>query len=122
MDSTALGMVMEVSPVQPRKAYSPMAVTVLGMTVFMQPVISLLVAVSMMALQLLGELYTVLLVFTVIDSRELQSLNGLVVPIFVTEAGITMEVKPVFQKALLPMDVNELGNSMVVKLVQLWKA
>ena len=50
---TELGIVTDVKPSQPRKAYSPMLVTELGMIVFLHPVISVLVAVSIMALQLL---------------------------------------------------------------------
>ena len=49
---TELPMVTDVKPSQPRKAYSPMLVTELGMIVFLHPVISVLVAVSIMALQL----------------------------------------------------------------------
>ena len=52
MEVTALGMVMLVSPEQSENAPLPMAVTELGITVFWQPQISVLLAVSMMALQL----------------------------------------------------------------------
>ena len=46
---------MEVRLEQPENALSPMEVTELGMAVFMQPAINVLVAVSIMALQLLRE-------------------------------------------------------------------
>ena len=45
MDITELGMVMEVIPLQPLKALYPMVVTVLGIMVFLQPKISLLLFV-----------------------------------------------------------------------------
>ena len=48
-------MLIDVSPLQPQNASSPMLVTELGMVVFLQPVIKVFVAVSMMALQLLRE-------------------------------------------------------------------
>ena len=60
MVMTELGMVMLVRPVQPLNATSPMEVTELGMVVFLQPATSVLVAVSMMALQSLRESYFVL--------------------------------------------------------------
>ena len=49
---TELGIVILVNPVQPLNASLPMEVTELGITVFWQPKISVLLAVSMMALQL----------------------------------------------------------------------
>ena len=52
---TELGIMMEVRLEQPENALSPMEVTELGMAVFMQPAINVLVAVSIMALQLLRE-------------------------------------------------------------------
>jgi len=54
---TELGMLMAVRLVQPKNAQLPMEVTELGMVVFMQPAINVLVAVSIMALQLLRESY-----------------------------------------------------------------
>ena len=48
---TELGMVTLVKPVQPEKATNPMLVTELGMVVFLHPAISVLVAVSIIALQ-----------------------------------------------------------------------
>ena len=47
-----LGMVIEVRAVQPENAYPSIFVTELGITVFRHPAISLLVDVSIMALQL----------------------------------------------------------------------
>ena len=49
--STDSGIIIEVIPVMPLKALLPMAVTVLGITVFLQPVTSSFVFVAMMALQ-----------------------------------------------------------------------
>ena len=54
---TLLGMVTEVRPEQPSNAYSPMLVTLLGMIVLLQPAIRVLLAVSIIALQLLRESY-----------------------------------------------------------------
>ena len=55
MLATELGIVMEVKPLQLLKAPSPMLVTELGITVFMQPEISVLVEVSIIALQVFLE-------------------------------------------------------------------
>ena len=52
---TPSGMVMEVRPLQPEKALLPMLVTPSGIVVFLQPAISVFVAVSIIALQLLRE-------------------------------------------------------------------
>ena len=57
---TELGIVTEVKSLQPKKALIPIEVTVLGIIVFLQPIINSLVLVSMMALQLSLESYTVL--------------------------------------------------------------
>ena len=83
-------MVTEVSPVQPRKALLPMEVTVFGITVFLQPTINVLVALLMMALQLLLLSYTVLPAATVIDVRLLKLKAYL--PMEVTELGIVTDV------------------------------
>ena len=72
MDVIELGMVMLVKSVQTLKASSPMEVTELGITVFLHPAMSLLLLVSMMALQLLRESYTVLPLSTTIDSILIQ--------------------------------------------------
>jgi hypothetical protein len=55
-----------------KNAYAPMAFTEFGMTVFWQPAINVLLAVSMMALQLPRESYTVLPLSTVMFSRLIQ--------------------------------------------------
>ena len=52
MEVTELGMEMSVKPLHELNAYAPMAVTVLGMKEFWQPAINVLLAVSIMALQL----------------------------------------------------------------------
>ena len=62
---TELGIVMLVSPMQPLKAWLPMVVTELGITVFWQPIIKVLFAVSIMALLLLRESYVELSFATV---------------------------------------------------------
>ena len=50
-----LGIVIDVKPEQPQNAPSPIAVTLTGMTVFLHPVISVLVSVSIIALLLSRE-------------------------------------------------------------------
>ena len=51
METTESGISMDVIPVMPLKAFLPMAVTVFGITVFLQPIVSSFVLVAMMALQ-----------------------------------------------------------------------
>ena len=53
IELTEPGIVMDVKPLQPLNASNLIAVTELGITVFLQPATNLLVAVSMIALQLL---------------------------------------------------------------------
>ena len=72
IEVTELGMVTEVSPEQPEKARSPIEVTELGMVVFLQPTINVFVDVSIMALQLLRELYVPLLLSTVTEGSPEQ--------------------------------------------------
>lgn len=60
IDKTEFGIVMDVSLGQPKNAAILIFVTELGMMVFLQPVISLFVAVSMIALQLSLESYLLL--------------------------------------------------------------
>ena len=55
MEVTELGIVTLVRPLQPSNALLPMEATELGMVVLLQPAINVLLAVSMMALQLLRE-------------------------------------------------------------------
>ena len=52
---TLLCNVSSVKPVQPSKAESPMLVTLFGMTLFLHPAIKVLVAVSIIELQLSRE-------------------------------------------------------------------
>ena len=73
---TAAGISMFARPVQPENAYLPMVVTVDGITVFMQPVIIVLLAVSMMALQLPRESKAVFPLATVIDVSPAQLPKG----------------------------------------------
>ena len=72
MQTTELGMTIEVKVVQFENALAPMEVTVLGITVFLQPVVSSLVLVLMMALQLFRESYTVFPASTMIRSSPVQ--------------------------------------------------
>ena len=109
MEITELGMVIDVKPLHSRNAFSPMVITVLGITVFLQPAISVLVAVSMMALQSLRLSYTVFPVSTCIDVRPLQPWNALP-SMEITELGIVMDVKPLqLLNAAIAMVVTVLG-------------
>jgi len=65
---TLFGMVMEVR-VQPSKAELPMLVTLLGITVFLQPTTNVFVAVSIIALHLLRESYFALSCATLNEVR-----------------------------------------------------
>lgn len=106
---TEFGMLIE-SISHPEKAYSPMETTVLGITAFLQPVISMLVDVSMIPLQLFLESYTAFPASTVICSMPLQYSNALPL-IEVTELGmVNVPVKPAqLRKASSPIAVTELG-------------
>ena len=72
IDVTELPMVTEVKPEQPQKALSPIVVTEPGIMVFLQPLIKVLVAVSIIALQLLRESYFVFPLSTTIEVKPLQ--------------------------------------------------
>ena len=93
MEVTELGMVTLVSPVQFPNAYSPIEVIELGITVFMQPKTSVLLAVAIRALQLLRESYLVFPLATVMLVKPLQPANA-DLPIEVTELGILTQVRP----------------------------
>ena len=90
---TLFGIVMEFRPLQPSKASSPIIVTLFGMDVFLQPVIRVLVSVSIIALQLLRESYFKFPASTTIEVKLLHPPNGLS-PILVTLLGIVIESKP----------------------------
>ena len=69
---TELGMLTEVRLEQLAKASSPMVVTPTGIVVFMQPLISVFDAVSIIALLFSRESYTALPSSTIIEVRPLQ--------------------------------------------------
>jgi hypothetical protein len=69
-----------------------MLVTELGMIVDLHPTISLLEAVSIMALQFSRESYIVLLLSTTMEVRE-EQLPKAAYPMLVTELGMVMEVR-----------------------------
>ena len=83
---------MLVSAQQLLNALSPISVTESGITVLAHPCIRRFVLVSMMALQLFRESYTVFPSFTMIDLKELQYLNAELL-IEVTLSGITIVLK-----------------------------
>ena len=90
-----------------------MLVTEFGIIVFTQPDINSFVDVLIMALQSFRESYAGLPFSTIMDDSP--EGNGLV-PILVTEFGITIEVKPLqLEKAIEPMLVTEFGISIEVK-------
>ena len=95
-----------------------MLVTELGMIVLLHPVISVLVAVSIMALQLFRLSNTVLFSSTTILVKPLQREKALW-PMLVTDIPIVTDVKPSQpRKAYSPMLVTELGIVTDVKLLQ----
>ena len=94
-----------------------MFVTPLGITVVLQPCVSVFVAVSIIALQLLRLSYFILLLSTAIEVRLEQSENA-PSPILVTLLGIVTEVRPVQpEKTLLPILVTLLGIVIAVNLL-----
>ena len=112
---TELGMVTEVREEQPRNAWTPMLVTELGMVVDWHPAISVLEAVSIMALQFSRESYIVLLLSTIMELREEQYANAHS-PMLVTEVGMVTEVREEqLLNAHFPILVTELGMEMEVR-------
>ena len=77
----------------------PILFTLLGINVFLQPPINLLVEVSIIALQLFLESYTVLFLSITILSNEPQLQNAFE-PILVTLSGIVILVNEQPEKAL----------------------
>ena len=110
IETTELGMLIDKRFEQPQKAQSPMAVTVLRIIVFWHPTTSVFVAVSMMALQLFRESYTVLPSATVICSMSGHEPKAFL-PIKVTEDGISNDVREVDIKASYPMKATALPNA-----------
>jgi len=86
------GIVIDVSVPCPKNERSPIQVTEEGISVLLQPTTNLLVAFSMMALQLSRESNTVLFLSTVIDDKFVQYENGYTKN--VTELGIVIFVRP----------------------------
>ena len=83
---------MAVRAEQPSNADFPMLVTELGMVVDWHPAISVLEAVSIMALQFSRESYIVLPLSTTMEVREEQYENA-DSPMLVTEVGMVTEVR-----------------------------
>ena len=111
-------MVTEVSPLQYSKADSPMDVTLLGIIVFEHPFIKVLVAVSIMALQLSRESYFGLPLSTLIDVKPLQPKKALS-PMDVTLPGMVRDVRPLQpEKACSPIDVTLPGMVRDVRPLQ----
>ena len=115
---TELGISMLVRLEQSLNAHSPMLVTELGMVEFLHPTISVLLDVSIIALQFLRLSYTGFPASTVMLVRLEQPLNALY-PMLVTELGMVMLVR--LEQSLnanSPMLVTELGMVMLVRLVR----
>ena len=92
IEVTLPGITIDFKERQLLNAYSPIEVTLSGMTVDPQPLSSLLVAVSMIPLQLARESYTGLSGLTIMDSKEEQPSNANIL-ILVTQEGITIDSK-----------------------------
>ena len=89
--------------------------TELGITVFLHPNISVLVADSTIALQLFLESYTLFPLPTTMVVKPLQEPNAKS-PIEVTELGMVIDVKPLqYSNARSPIEVTELGMLIDVK-------
>ena len=102
---------------QPQKALPPIDVTELGIIVLLHPTRRALLSVSIIALQLLRESYLGFPFSTTIDVKPEQPLKALM-PIDVTELGMVTDVKPVQpKKAWSPIVVTELGMVTEVKPV-----
>ena len=69
-------MVTLVKPLHSSNAWLPILVTELGMIVFLQPLINVFVAVSIIALQFSRESYTELPLSTIMLVRPLQPRNA----------------------------------------------
>ncbi len=118
---TESGIVIELRE-RPKKEESPIILTDSGIIVYSHPAIRVLVAVWIMALQLLRLSYIVLPLDTVIFINEVQRAK-IPIPILLTESGIVIEVSPVHpKKAFLPIVVTELGIAIEVSPVHPEKA
>ena len=108
MLTTELGMVTPVSPVQYSNASAAMLFTVLGIVLTLNPINNTSVAFSMMALQLSRESYVEFpaSIVTLLNPLQPEKAQPWM---FVTLAGMEMEISPLFEKALEPMLVTLLG-------------
>ena len=110
---TELGMVMLVRAVHPLNAQSPIHVTESGITVLAHPCIRRFVLVSMMALQLFRESYTLFSSATIILVSSPHPINASS-PIHVTDSGILMLVSASHPlNASAPISVTEFGMLML---------
>ena len=117
MLTTPSGIIKEVR-LLPEKALSPIHITLLGITVALQPSIKVLVLVSIMALQPSRESYIALPSSTTMEIRLLQPKKALP-SILVTLWGIMMEVRLLqLLKADFPIFVTLSGIVMEVRLLQ----
>ena len=111
IEVTLSGITIDFKEVRPLNASSPIEVTPSGITVDLQPTSSLLVAVSMIPLQLARESYTGLSGLTVIEFNEdNKNANS---PIEVTLSGMTMDSKDSQDmNAQSPIEVTPSGITM----------
>jgi len=117
MPVTLSGIKMEVRLVQLEKAEEPMLVTLFGIVVFGQPAIRVFVPVSIIALQLSRESYTLFSDSTTMEFKLLQPPKALK-PMLVTLSGMVKEVRLMQpENADVPMLVTLLGMVMEVRLV-----
>ena len=75
IDVTLFGITIEVKDEQLKKADPPIEVTLSGIIVVAQPTINLLVEVSIIALQLFLESYTLFPSSTIIEVKEIQRIK-----------------------------------------------
>ena len=122
IEVTLSGITIELKELQPLKASSPIEVTLSGIIVVAQPVIKVLVEVSIIALQSSLESYKVFPSFTMIDLKERQPEKASL-PIEVTLSGITIELNEgQLEKADLPIEVTPFPIVTKLKDVQPTKA
>ena len=109
IEVTLSGITIELKELQPLKASSPIEVTLSGIIVVAQPVIKVLVEVSIIALQSSLESYTVFPSFTIIVLKELQPLK-VMLPIEIKPFPIVTDFKELQPlKAEPPIEVTLSG-------------
>ena len=112
---TLFGILMEVRPEQRENAPEPILVTLLGIMVFLQPKNNVLLAVSIIALQLFRESNVVFPDSTLIEVRPLQPSKAQL-PILVTLFGMVTEVRPE-QSEKAPFEIFNVPSLIVIDVL-----